>query len=82
MAGRPNHETLIGLDFDPLLCGDCGQWDTAYLARTGEIGCHSCGIHPDLVCEPSPEALAAIAAALPPSDSKPRLPPWRRTGSQ
>jgi len=80
MAGRPNHETLIGPDFNPLLCRDCGQSDTAYVAKSGAIGCHSCGIHPDLTDEPSPGLMAVLEASLPPPGSEPRIAPWRRTG--
>jgi ribosomal protein S27E len=82
MALRPNHETLVGCDFEVLLCPDCGNWDLTYVAKSGVIGCHACGIHPDLVDEPSPGFMAVLEAALPPQASEPRVAPWKRVGGE
>lgn len=79
MAPRPEHDTLVGTEFDVLLCPSCGNWDLTYVAKSGAIGCHSCGIHPDLTDEASPALSASPDVATLTPAATPALAPWKRT---
>lgn len=49
---------MSGEDYFDFCCSDCGYWELAYVSKSGQIGCHDCGIHPDLADEPTDDEMA------------------------